>query len=187
MDGNQSESAQAHAGKTGKRPPRSIRFYDSEWERIETFAEQRGLTATEFVRFATLAAVEGDAFDDARTDRLTPLMERTFRYCYVMATKLRNDMHGAGTRRRDCGPGPHRPQTAGRVDGRGVRLSEIRPAGAQSVPHRSALSRARASGGRATCAQPPSVHSWRAGRSGLVVQSSGWETKQEIHPAGAVG
>ena len=23
-------------------------------------------------------------------------MERTFRYCYVMATKLRNDMHGAG-------------------------------------------------------------------------------------------
>ena len=53
MDGNQSESAQAHAGKTGKRPPRSIRFYDSEWERIETFAEQRGLTATEFVRFAT--------------------------------------------------------------------------------------------------------------------------------------
>ena len=96
MDGNQSESAQAHAGKTGKRSPRSIRFYDSEWERIETFAEQRGLTATEFVRFATLAAVEGDAFDDAGLGRLTPLVERIFRYCYVMATKLRDDMHGTG-------------------------------------------------------------------------------------------
>ncbi len=41
-----------------QRRARSIRFFDPEWNRIETFAGNRGLTATEFVRFATLAAIE---------------------------------------------------------------------------------------------------------------------------------
>ena len=41
-----------------KRRARSIRFFDPEWNRIETFARNCGLTAVEFVRFATLAAIE---------------------------------------------------------------------------------------------------------------------------------
>ena len=96
MDSNQTELAQADAGQTGKRRPRSIRFYDPEWERIETFADQRGLTAAEFVRFASLAAIEGGCLADASPDHLAPLIERIFRYSYVMATKMRDDMRGAG-------------------------------------------------------------------------------------------
>ena len=53
----------ARAGKAEKRTPRSIRFYDPEWERIEAFAERRGLAAAEFVRFAALAAIEDGAAD----------------------------------------------------------------------------------------------------------------------------
>ena len=37
---------------------RLIRFFDPEWNRIATFAGNRGLTAVEFLRLATLAAIE---------------------------------------------------------------------------------------------------------------------------------
>ena len=52
MEVKQPEGTSADAGKSEKRTPRSIRFHDPEWERIETFAEERGLAAAEFVRFA---------------------------------------------------------------------------------------------------------------------------------------
>ncbi|MCY4393580.1 MAG: hypothetical protein OXC10_00375 [Rhodospirillaceae bacterium] len=89
----------ADAGKAEKRSPRSIRFHDPEWERIEAFAETRGLAAAEFVRFAALAAIGDDsgASEDGDTrDRLAPLIERTFRYSYMIATKMRDDMREAG-------------------------------------------------------------------------------------------
>ena len=82
------------AGKLEKRTPRSIRFQDRDWERIEAFAELRGLSAAEFVRFATLAAVDDGAVGPV--GRLAPLIERTFRYSYIMATNMREEMVGAG-------------------------------------------------------------------------------------------
>ena len=58
MDSNQAVMAPAEAGKVGKRTPRSVRFHDPEWERIEAFAEKRGMAAAECVRVARLDAIE---------------------------------------------------------------------------------------------------------------------------------
>ena len=100
MDGRQPEPSVGEAGKIEKRTPRSIRFYDLEWERIEAFADKRGLSAAEFVRFAALAAVEDDlSVEDGsggRVGRLAPLIERTFRYAYMIATNMRGEMLEAG-------------------------------------------------------------------------------------------
>lgn len=96
MDGSNPETGPAEAGKAEKRIPRTIRFHDAEWERIESFADQRGVTASEFVRFAALAAVERGQSTDGAADRLAPLIERTFRSSYMIATKMRDDMVAAG-------------------------------------------------------------------------------------------
>lgn len=76
-----------------KRWPHSIRFLEPEWERIEAFAEARGLTGPEFVRFATLAAVANKGNPVAR---LAPLIERTFRAAYMLSTRMRDEMLEAG-------------------------------------------------------------------------------------------
>ena len=99
MESNGSGGVPAGSAKSEKRTPRSIRFHDPEWERIEAFAEARGLAAAEFVRFAALAAIgdeSGVAGGTGRLDRLAPLIERTFRYGYMIATKMRGDMLEAG-------------------------------------------------------------------------------------------
>ena len=80
--------------KAAKRTPHSIRFFGPEWDRIEAFAGDRGLTAPEFVRFATLAAIEEG--DGGRARRLDPLIETTFRATYILVLKLRYEMHEAG-------------------------------------------------------------------------------------------
>ena len=71
--------ADAAAGRPEKRTPHSIRFLDPEWESIEAFAEKRGLTRPEFVRFAALAAMEDGLSAGAAVDRLALLVEMTFR------------------------------------------------------------------------------------------------------------
>lgn len=87
IDDHGTEDAEA------KRWPHSIRFLEPEWERIEVFAEARGLTAPEFVRFATLAVVSDGGNSAAR---LAPLIERTFRAAYMLSTRMRNEMLEAG-------------------------------------------------------------------------------------------
>lgn len=69
------------------------RFLNPEWERIEAFAENRGLTGPEYVRFATLAAMEDEA---GATERLAELIRMSFRATYILATNMRNEMLGAG-------------------------------------------------------------------------------------------
>ena len=90
------ERGSASASKAEKRVPRSIRFHDTEWDRIEAFAETRGVAAAEFVRFAVLDAIEGGELPAGERDVLAPLIERTFRYSYMMATNMRDEMHVAG-------------------------------------------------------------------------------------------
>ena len=84
---------QAAAGNAEKRTPHSIRFFDSEWDRIEAFAEERGLAPAELVRFATLAAIADGA---ALPARLAPLIETTFRATHILASRLRDEMLDAG-------------------------------------------------------------------------------------------
>ncbi len=96
MAGTTPDSAQDDAARPEKRTPHSIRFLDLEWERIEKFAEERGLTGPEFVRFAALEAVaEGRPTPDP-VARLAPLIESTFRGTYIVATKLRDELLDAG-------------------------------------------------------------------------------------------
>lgn len=90
----ETEPAKAvEAGKAERRTPRSIRFRDADWGRIEACADRHNVAAAEFVRFAALAAVERGS--DAR-DRLVPLIETTFRATYIMVTKMRTDMLNDG-------------------------------------------------------------------------------------------
>ena len=96
MDAGNPETPAAGAAKRQRRNPHSIRFLDPEWARIEAFARERGLTGPEFVRFAALAALADGSAGGGAADRLAPLIERTFRYSYTMATKLRDDMLAAG-------------------------------------------------------------------------------------------
>ena len=85
----------AEADGSARRRSRSVRFLDSEWDRIEAFAEARGLTGSEFVRHAALAATadRGEA-----AARLAPLIETTFRATHILVTKMRDDMLDAGRR-----------------------------------------------------------------------------------------
>ena len=96
VDGERREVAPAGSARVEKRSPHSIRFLDPEWRRIEAYAETRGLTGPEFVRFAALAAMEAGSSRSAAGDRLAPLIEMTFRATYIMATKMRGEMLDAG-------------------------------------------------------------------------------------------
>ncbi|MDE0703437.1 MAG: hypothetical protein OXH59_06920 [Rhodospirillaceae bacterium] len=89
MDNETRETGPAETVKAERRTPRSIRFREAEWERIEACAEKHSMAAAEFVRFAALSAAEGGC--DA-CKRLAPLIETTFRATHIMVTKLRGDM-----------------------------------------------------------------------------------------------
>lgn len=96
MDSNRPDTVRSDAGRAEKRTPHSIRFLDPEWQRIESFAEKRGLTGPEFVRFAALAAMEDRPPPANAGDPLAPLIEMTFRATWIMATKMRGEMLDAG-------------------------------------------------------------------------------------------
>ena len=78
---------------SARRRPHSVRFLDPEWERIEAYAEARGFTGPEFVRYAALEAMAGGG---EATGRLAPLIETTFRATCILVTKMRDDLVDAG-------------------------------------------------------------------------------------------
>lgn len=53
-------------------------------------------SAAEFVRIAVRMAAEAGPEATGAADRLAPLIERTFRYRYMMATRMRDEMHAEG-------------------------------------------------------------------------------------------
>ena len=95
MTSGKGETETDEADGSARRRSRSVRFLDSESNRIEAFAEARCLTGSEFVRCAALAATadRGEA-----TGRLAPLIEMTFRATHILATKMRDGMLDAGRR-----------------------------------------------------------------------------------------
>ena len=76
------------------RKPRGIRFSDSEWDEVKNAARQHGVPAAEFVRerILDIARDPAAAGSAAIPADLVPLIERTFRYTYMIATKMRDDM-----------------------------------------------------------------------------------------------
>ena len=87
-------SHRVDTARKGKRRPHSVRFHDPDWNRIEAFAEARGLSPSEFVRNAALAALaDGHGGPDAR---LVPLIETTFLATHILVSRLRKQMLGAG-------------------------------------------------------------------------------------------
>ncbi len=77
------------------RKTRGIRFSGSEWDEIKTAAETHGIPVGEFVRERILAIARSGPNSDlpaTPVGDLAPLIERTFRYSYILATKMRDDM-----------------------------------------------------------------------------------------------
>lgn len=76
------------------RRPRGIRFSDSEWEEVKAAAERNGIPVAEFVRFKLLTIARGNANDDSAAiiASLAPLIERTFRYTWILATHKRDEL-----------------------------------------------------------------------------------------------
>ena len=73
MDSKRPDTAPDEAGRTAKRTPRTRSGSSTpEWRRIEAFADRRGLTGPEFVRFAALAAMEEAPAAPDSCDRLAP-------------------------------------------------------------------------------------------------------------------
>ena len=81
------------------RRPHSIRFSDSEWQRIEDAALRHGVSAGEIVRAGALAAAER-RLDAPLPAALSPghlaLIEESFRMIFVMATLRREELRSAG-------------------------------------------------------------------------------------------
>ena len=95
IDQDQLQPAEAPVpGKRGVRRTRGIRFSDSEWEEVRAAAERDGIPVAEYVRFRLLAIARGDAAADstAVVASLAPLIERIFRYTWILATHKRNEL-----------------------------------------------------------------------------------------------
>ena len=84
------------------RKNRGVRFSDSEWKEVREAAQTQGITPAEFVREKVLALVRNreDPASFSLPAHLVPLIERTFRYAYIIATKIRGDMIDNGDRER---------------------------------------------------------------------------------------
>ena len=90
------ESGESTQGSARKN--RGVRFSNSEWDEVKTAAQALGVTPAEFVRDKILELVRNPnsaANAPIRAD-LVPLIERTFHYTYMLATKMRDDMTESG-------------------------------------------------------------------------------------------
>ena len=72
------------------RTPRAICFSDFEWGKVETVAGRHGITPTEFVRNASLAATENES--GTFPLEITAQIERIYRGVYLLATLKREEM-----------------------------------------------------------------------------------------------
>lgn len=102
------------------RSPRSIRFADSEWARIEREARARGMSAGEFVRHAAVSFATGrlTANAPAFPSEIAAQIERVYRGVYLLSTLKREQMLREGRQeeydriRKDC----HKSQDSIRND-----------------------------------------------------------------------
>ena len=94
-DPTEPESGDASTANQGvARRTRGIRFSDSEWQEVKAAAERHDVPAAEFVRKNILDLARGRA--GAAPASLTPLIERTFRYTYMLATHKLDELTREG-------------------------------------------------------------------------------------------
>ena len=94
-DQTEPESGNSPTAKRGSaRRTRGIRFSDSEWDEVKAAAELHDVPAAEFVRKKILDITRGraDTGADAVPASLTPLIERTFRYTWMLLTHKRDEL-----------------------------------------------------------------------------------------------
>ena len=92
------QGAAAARNPDDPRRNRSIRFADSEWEEVRRAAELHGTPPAELVRETVLVHLRNREGGDANTvlRSLAPLIERTFRYSWFLATERRDAMIAEG-------------------------------------------------------------------------------------------
>ena len=90
---SETDAPAASVGGAARRT-RGIRFSETEWREVREAADQRGVSAAEFVRATVLRTARGG--DASSLAALAPLIERTFRYAWVLATLRRDEMSAAG-------------------------------------------------------------------------------------------
>ena len=78
------------ANQGGARRTRGIRFSDSEWEEVKAAVELHDVPVAEFVRKGILDVARGCAH--ATPASLAPLIERSFRYTYMLVTHKRDKL-----------------------------------------------------------------------------------------------
>lgn len=80
------------------RKPRGIRFSDPEWVEVKSAAESHGIPVAEFVheKLLDVARCNFPANSAESLASLSPLIERTFRYTYMPATRMRDEMINDG-------------------------------------------------------------------------------------------
>lgn len=72
------------------RVSRTIRFSDSEWERVEIAARRSGATAAEFIRNAALVAASSES--GTFPPEITSQIDRIYRGVYLLATLRRDEI-----------------------------------------------------------------------------------------------
>lgn len=77
-----------------KRTPRTIRFSDAEWARVEEAAANRDLLPATFARNAALAVAAGSTAmaSGALTPGIVELIKRTYLSTYILSTLKRDKM-----------------------------------------------------------------------------------------------
>ena len=93
---------EARAGNkpSDQRSPRSIRFSDAEWERVEKAAQETGTSPATFTRNAALAVATGRkaATPGALPSGIVELIKRTYLSTYLLSTLKRDEMIHEGRR-----------------------------------------------------------------------------------------
>ena len=94
MSGDGRDLSETGADPKGKRSdariPRTIRFSEPEWERVENAAKHRGIAAAEFARNAALDAAEGKS--SALSGEIVEMIQRIYRSTYIISTLKRDEM-----------------------------------------------------------------------------------------------
>lgn len=85
----------------GPRTPRSIRFADAEWVRIEHCARARGMTTAELVRHAAVSFAGGRRAAHSGTFRpdIAAQIERMYRGVHLLSTLKRDELIRDGRQR----------------------------------------------------------------------------------------